>query len=231
MMKEQIIEKSVVNTSANWYRIILLSLFLSGCSTDPSVKEEVVSLDIAPKTPNDVRYPEWGDAPAYLTQQSLSTPQKRNGAYQKNSSNSPTSELYHSLVTFLNRNGIEYEVVSGEHTILNLKQSIRFAVGSDKVPLSSQQWLASMSQFLEEHQEIDIIINGHADNSGAENFNDRLSTKRAEQVKAVLLKRNVMRNAIYTRGYGDSVPLCSNNTSTGRACNRRVELVFILPEA
>ena len=52
--------------------------------------------------------------------------------------------------------------------------------------------------------------------------------KRAKAVKKQLVSNNVAMNSIYTRGYGEYVPACSNMTSAGKACNRRVEVLFIV---
>jgi outer membrane protein OmpA-like peptidoglycan-associated protein len=52
--------------------------------------------------------------------------------------------------------------------------------------------------------------------------------KRASAVKRQLLRNNVAMDSIFTRGYGEYVPACSNKTKAGKACNRRVEVLFIV---
>ncbi|GAK84015.1 protein F-related protein [Vibrio ponticus] len=75
---------------------------------------------------------------------------------------------------------------------------------------------------------IDIVIDGHADNTGAASFNDKLSVKRADAVKQQLVRNHVNQQSIFTRGYGETEPACTNSTVSGKACNRRAELRFIL---
>jgi outer membrane protein OmpA-like peptidoglycan-associated protein len=75
---------------------------------------------------------------------------------------------------------------------------------------------------------IDVVIDGHADSTGAPNFNDSLSLKRAKAVKQQLVRNKVPMHSIFTRGYGEYVPACSNTTREGKACNRRVEVLFIV---
>ena len=85
-----------------------------------------------------------------------------------------------------------------------------------------------MSDFLSRQQGIDVVIDGHTDSTGKPTFNDSLSVKRADTVKTTLIKNRVAKDAIYTRGYGEYIPACTNRTTEGRACNRRVELLFIV---
>lgn len=70
-----------------------------------------------------------------------------------------------------------------------------------------------------------IIVEGHADNTGTEAFNQTLSEKRAKSVREVLLSElGLENNQVQARGYGETRPIASNNTEEGRKKNRRVEL-------
>ncbi len=72
--------------------------------------------------------------------------------------------------------------------------------------------------------ELNVIVAGHTDNVGDSGFNRELSQKRAASVKAYLIDRGVDASRLSARGFGDSEPATSNDTSEGRAKNRRVEL-------
>lgn len=72
-----------------------------------------------------------------------------------------------------------------------------------------------------------IIAVGHTDSVGADKYNQALSTKRADAVKAYLVSNGVEKNRIYTEGKGESSPIADNKTKEGQAKNRRVEVEVI----
>jgi OOP family OmpA-OmpF porin len=72
-----------------------------------------------------------------------------------------------------------------------------------------------------------IIAIGHADWIGTDEYNQRLSVRRAEAVKAYFVSRGVEPNRIYTEGKGEKQPVANNRTSDGRAKNRRTEIEVI----
>ena len=74
-----------------------------------------------------------------------------------------------------------------------------------------------------------VLIEGHTDNVGPEEYNKRLSLARAESVASVL-KEHGYPNEIRTKGMGFSSPIASNDTKEGRAQNRRVDVVLVRNE-
>jgi OOP family OmpA-OmpF porin len=72
-----------------------------------------------------------------------------------------------------------------------------------------------------------VIAIGHADSIGTDAYNQKLSVRRAESVKAYLVSKGVEPNRIYTEGKGEKQPVASNKTNDGRAKNRRVEIEVI----
>jgi len=72
-----------------------------------------------------------------------------------------------------------------------------------------------------------IIAVGHTDSVGADAYNQSLSVKRAESVKAYLVSKGIERNRVYTEGKGEKQPVADNKTSEGRAKNRRVEIEVV----
>ncbi|MEY3287200.1 MAG: hypothetical protein RL500_1930, partial [Pseudomonadota bacterium] len=72
-----------------------------------------------------------------------------------------------------------------------------------------------------------IIAVGHTDSVGADAYNQKLSVRRAEAIKAYLVSKGIEKNRIYTEGKGEKQPVADNKTSEGRAKNRRVEIEVV----
>ncbi len=72
-----------------------------------------------------------------------------------------------------------------------------------------------------------IIAIGHTDSIGGDAYNQKLSVRRAEAVKAYLVSKGIEPNRIYTEGKGKSQPIADNRTAAGRAKNRRVEIEVV----
>ena len=72
-----------------------------------------------------------------------------------------------------------------------------------------------------------IIAVGHTDSVGSVAYNQRLSVRRAEAVKAYLVSKGIEKNRVYTEGKGKLQPVADNKTAEGRAKNRRVEIEVV----
>ncbi|HPU50155.1 MAG TPA: OmpA family protein [Burkholderiaceae bacterium] len=72
-----------------------------------------------------------------------------------------------------------------------------------------------------------IIAVGHTDSVGTDAYNQRLSVKRSEAVKAYLVSKGIEANRVYTEGKGEKQPTADNKTAEGRAKNRRVEIEVV----
>ncbi len=72
-----------------------------------------------------------------------------------------------------------------------------------------------------------IIAVGHTDSVGTDAYNQKLSVRRAEAVKAFLVSQGIEKNRIYTEGKGEKQPVADNKTKEGRAKNRRVEIEVV----
>ncbi len=68
---------------------------------------------------------------------------------------------------------------------------------------------------------------GHTDSVGADAYNQKLSVRRAEAVKAYLVSKGIEKNRVYTEGKGEKQPVADNKTKEGRAKNRRVEIEVV----
>jgi len=72
-----------------------------------------------------------------------------------------------------------------------------------------------------------IIAVGHTDSIGTDAYNDKLSVRRADSVKAYLVSKGIESNRVYTEGKGKKQPVADNKTAAGREKNRRVEVEVV----
>lgn len=106
-------------------------------------------------------------------------------------------------------------------------QNIEFKYNSAELTQSSIPTLAAIAKLLNENPALKIEIRGHTDSKGKNDYNLKLSYRRAEKVKEYLVKNGVLDTTIKSKGFGESKPVAKNNTEEGRIKNRRVEF-FIL---
>jgi outer membrane protein OmpA-like peptidoglycan-associated protein len=105
-------------------------------------------------------------------------------------------------------------------------QGILFETGKSDLKPESRPVLKEIAETLKQHADLKILIEGHTDNVGAPASNLTLSDARAAAVKAALVADFGVDGArITTKGLGDTKPAVPNTTATGRAQNRRVEVV------
>jgi outer membrane protein OmpA-like peptidoglycan-associated protein len=86
--------------------------------------------------------------------------------------------------------------------------------------------LDRLASFLNEHPDRRVQIEGFTDSVGSDSYNQDLSERRAESVKAALVARGIDPGRVTTEGYGKAYPVASNSESGGRQLNRRVEVVI-----
>lgn len=102
---------------------------------------------------------------------------------------------------------------------------VLFEWNSSKINSDSETLLKNISKSLKQLGKVQILVRGHTDNTGTENYNQQLSTDRARQVADYLQKKSeIPPDRISFRGYGSSKPVASNRNPEGRKKNRRVEI-------
>jgi outer membrane protein OmpA-like peptidoglycan-associated protein len=103
---------------------------------------------------------------------------------------------------------------------------VLFETGSSTLSPGAGRNLDRLVQFLTEHPDRLVQIDGFTDSVGTDSFNQDLSQRRADSVRASLQSRGVASARITTQGYGKEYPVASNSESSGRQLNRRVEVVI-----
>jgi outer membrane protein OmpA-like peptidoglycan-associated protein len=113
--------------------------------------------------------------------------------------------------------------------LVQLKSDLLFGTDSAVLKPDAVDQLAKLGDILAKYPEDRIRIEGYADSTGSARHNEDLSRRRAESVQRVLLGRGVKDQQVTALGMGDTRPVSTNATATGRAKNRRVELHIDVP--
>jgi outer membrane protein OmpA-like peptidoglycan-associated protein len=103
---------------------------------------------------------------------------------------------------------------------------VLFDTGKAQLNPGASRTIDQLAQFLSEHPDRRVQIDGFTDSVGSEAYNQELSQRRAEAVKAALRTRGLDPTRIGTEGYGKAFPVANNSDSGGRQLNRRVEVVI-----
>ncbi|MBI1760408.1 MAG: OmpA family protein [Acidobacteria bacterium] len=109
--------------------------------------------------------------------------------------------------------------------IVNLPD-ILFEFGKSSLKPEAREKLSKVCGILLVAQGYDLSIEGHTDNIGSEEFNQKLSEQRAGSVQSYLSSCGLPQNQLTSMGFGKSQPVASNDTAAGRQQNRRVEIVI-----
>jgi outer membrane protein OmpA-like peptidoglycan-associated protein len=104
---------------------------------------------------------------------------------------------------------------------------VLFAAGKAEVGPGAQRSVDKLADFLKAYPKRTVLIEGHSDNLGHEEYNIRLSQQRAEAVRDLLVARGVAVQRIRTKGYGSKFPIVDNDSAVGRQQNRRVEVIVL----
>jgi len=102
---------------------------------------------------------------------------------------------------------------------------VLFDFDSANLKPGAREKVARIAGILQSHRDLKIQVEGHTDSVGSDDYNLRLSERRADSVRANLVQQGVARDAVGTAGFGESKPVATNGTAAGRQQNRRVEIV------
>jgi outer membrane protein OmpA-like peptidoglycan-associated protein len=112
----------------------------------------------------------------------------------------------------------------GEGIRITFDSGILFDVNKSDLKPVSKENITKLATTLKKYEDTNILIEGHTDATGTDEYNLELSKKRAEAVANYLATLQVSPTRFTIMGYGEAQPLMTNDTPEGRAANRRVEL-------
>ncbi len=115
----------------------------------------------------------------------------------------------------------------GDNIILNMPGNLTFDTDSTTVKSSFRPVLDAVSEVLKEYKSTMIQVAGHTDSTGGDKYNLMLSQQRAQSVANILGGFGVEQVRMDTVGFGETQPIASNGTASGREQNRRVELTLL----
>ena len=115
---------------------------------------------------------------------------------------------------------------TGEQLIVNMPQDILFATDSTALSSGARSDLQVLAQSLQRYPNSSVTVIGHTDSTGADAYNQNLSERRATAVTSILQSYGVSGGRLNAVGRGEAQPIATNETASGRAQNRRVEIVI-----
>lgn len=103
---------------------------------------------------------------------------------------------------------------------------VLFETGKSQLLPAATRNISRLADFLKNHPETRVTIEGHTDSTGSTSFNYQLGQQRADSVRNALVSMGIASDRLSTRSHGPDMPTADNNTAAGRQMNRRVEIIF-----
>ncbi|MFQ5599990.1 MAG: OmpA family protein [Candidatus Krumholzibacteriia bacterium] len=119
----------------------------------------------------------------------------------------------------------------GDKLVVTFESPILFDVDSWVLKRQARKLLDDVATVLADYPDTDVLVMGHTDNTGSETHNQMLSERRAQAVKNYLMASGIHAPRLQSMGFGESMPVASNESAPGRAENRRVELQIAANDA
>ena len=134
------------------------------------------------------------------------------------------ADLRDQLASERAQHAVEVERVRDDLLKVTLANEVSFDVNSAAVKPAFQPSLAKVADVLKRYDSKMTVV-GHTDSSGSDSYNQQLSERRAQAVRAELVRDGVPADRLSAAGRGESEPRADNATAAGRAQNRRVEIL------
>jgi len=121
----------------------------------------------------------------------------------------------------------EAEVYKKQNQVIIRLKAMQFPVGQSVILPENYTLLSKVQSAIRTFGEPDVIIGGHTDSTGSENLNEHLSQQRADAVRQYFVANETLPyEKIIAVGYGSMRPIASNATQSGRAMNRRIDIII-----
>jgi len=120
---------------------------------------------------------------------------------------------------------------AGEGLIVKFDSGILFDVDKSDLKENAKTNIQNLAATMKNNPETNIMVIGHTDADGSDSYNYSLSERRAAAVKSYALAQGVSSSRLTTIGKGETEPIADNSTASGKAQNRRVEIVIVANEA
>jgi outer membrane protein OmpA-like peptidoglycan-associated protein len=114
----------------------------------------------------------------------------------------------------------------GEGIKITFDSGLMFATNQASLNVNTKENLKNLASTLQKYEDTDILIEGHTDNTGTDEYNMELSNKRASSVQDYLMGIGVTFERLSIAGYGESQPITENDSAAGKQANRRVEVAI-----
>lgn len=114
----------------------------------------------------------------------------------------------------------------GEGIIVTFDSGLLFPINEARLQPVARDNLEKMAVILKKYDDTNVMVAGHTDATGSDEYNRTLSVRRAESVTETLVGMEVARQRLTIQGFGEAQPIASNDTEDGRALNRRVEVAI-----
>ncbi|MBK8044305.1 MAG: OmpA family protein [Haliscomenobacter sp.] len=114
----------------------------------------------------------------------------------------------------------------GEGILITFDSGLLFDVDSYALRSTTRSNLNDLAKTLNKYGDTNILVQGHTDNTGAEEHNQTLSENRARAVSGYLQQQKITPERLNTAGFGESEPIAGNDSASGRQQNRRVEVAI-----
>lgn len=115
---------------------------------------------------------------------------------------------------------------TGQELVVTMPEGILFDFDSAAIRAGLQADLRALARNLQQYPDTNVLVEGHTDNTGSAEYNQDLSSRRANAVAGVLLEQGVAPARVTAIGRGEDDPVASNLTPEGRQQNRRVEVII-----
>ncbi|MGJ8694385.1 MAG: OmpA family protein [Thalassotalea sp.] len=196
--------------------IISLSLIMTGCASTNTEKGAAIGaiagavLGKSTSNHKDKRLV-WGAAIGAIAGGAI-------GKYMDDQENAFREELSGS--------GIDV-IREGDNIRLVMPSNITFATNQAYISTGFHATLDAVAKVLVKFDKTLLSIEGHTDDTGSAEYNQKLSEQRAQSVQSYLVSKNIIGERLQVSGLGESAPVVANNSSSNRALNRRVEIQII----